>query len=292
MRLTATTHGTVPKIPLSRNQEQVKFQGAYNPGRFSRGFRHIFDFNKPGIAMVKQNMLIYSIVICSRVAAAYQRGLASGSFEEVREHAVRDSLGLTFWFFAGTFMQRVALRLIPKQYRDALVFNPYMESKTTQRLATKTDGWSKFQNKLRQELSFLFKGEVVSAKQAQQRGELIFKHFAESGIKTPKKLERYLRNLRNISNFIWLFGLLITIGLLGIGINFINIAITRKNVAKKYHVTAEAMPVSQPIARPATSSSINPFSAVNRWISHHPAIWPVTNAPTSYNQLVQSSFRH
>ncbi len=256
----------------------MQFQGRYNPGRASRAFLHSLDFDKPGFSTVPQNMVIYGLVILSRIAAAFQRGVEAGSFEEVREHAVRDTLGFSFWFFASPAIQRIVLRAMPKKYRDAIVVNPYNGTKTAKDLSQKTDGWSKFQHKIRREFSFLFKGHISTQEQITQRGEQIFNDL-NKGISADKtkKLQKYLNNARHIKNGVFAFGLLNAIALLGVGINLINIAVTRKHVAMRQ---AKADKVEQKQTMSTQSPQTSKPVSVKRVSPYYPkkALGPYPNS--------------
>ncbi len=201
----------------------------------ANAFLRNFDFEQVGKSTVRQNMLMYSLVIASRLMAAAKRGHEAGSYNEVREHALRDILGWTFWFFAAGQVQRLFLRFFPAKYRDVVVQTPYQMDKTAQGF------WPRLRERLRWETNFLVRGKIPSAEQLEQRmgqfrkelrasaGDL-GKEAVEAAERDAAKYFKRLSKLRNLASFT---GISMAIALLGIGIPWINILVTRKNVAER-----------------------------------------------------------
>jgi hypothetical protein len=75
----------------------------YQPSVLSKAMNPL-DFHSLGASAAKQNMIIYTCVILSRIAAASQR-----SWNEVQEVITRDSIGFSVWFFATPVLHRMAL---------------------------------------------------------------------------------------------------------------------------------------------------------------------------------------
>lgn len=201
----------------------------------ANAFLRTFDFEQVGKSTVRQNMLMYSLVIASRLIAAAKRGHEAGSYNEVREHALRDILGWTFWFFAAGQVQRLFLRFFPAKYRDVVVQNPYRMDKTAQGV------WPRLKERFKWEFNFLVRGKIPTAEQLEQRMEQFGKELkksaeglgkdaVEAAEKDAAKYFRRISKLRNLASFT---GISMAIALLGIGIPWLNILVTRKNVAER-----------------------------------------------------------
>lgn len=105
----------VPRTPPGRPQLQEKplrFRG--NP--LFNAFAE-FDFVEVGKSSIRHNQVVYGICIVSRLIAA-----ASRSWNEVREHAIRDLMGWTFWFYATPMLHRFLLKgFAPKDVKDLVI---------------------------------------------------------------------------------------------------------------------------------------------------------------------------
>ncbi len=227
----------------------VRFRGAVAPRASANAFLRTFDFNELGRSTVKQNMFLYGGVILSRLIASAVRGHEIDSYNEVREHALRDLLGWTFWFMAVDPIKRTYLRCFaPKQYRNALVSNPYKApAKPPETL------WGQFAERVKKECSFIFKGGMPTAQQLDNRMTQMLKRAREAskelGDEAVKLAEddvkKSFNKLARFRSFASGVGIVSAIGLLGIGIPLINIITTRRNVAEREAKKHGAMPVLQ-----------------------------------------------
>ncbi len=227
-----TITNTRPVITKVMPKKQVQFSGGLN--QFVRTpqagtFLKLFDYERLPHSAVNQIKLIYGLVIISRIRAALSRG----SWNEAREHATRDIMGWTFWFYAMPAVQRMFVKALvgmPKEYREALLHHPDGVKPTTG--ALKKLGWH---------LKSLFNSEMPSAIQIEARCEqalnLIdtqaktgrWKQTAVDGAK--KQVNDYFHKLKNYRNFASFTGLVGAIALLGFGVVLFNIYMTRKNLS-------------------------------------------------------------
>ncbi len=212
----------------------VRFRGVGTPPRTSaNAFLRTFDFNELGRSTIKQNMLLYVGIIASRLVASAERGKEIDSYNEFREHALRDILGWTFWFLAVDPVKRTYLRFAPEKYREMLVNNPYKAP------IQPVEGlWENFVERTRREASFIFKGGIPTAEQLENRKSQILKQTSEAvkdlGEETLKDakadVEKLFHKLARYRSFASGFGIVSAIALLGVGIPIINILTTRQKV--------------------------------------------------------------
>ncbi len=159
-----------------------------------------FDFERPGITATPMNMLIYGSNILSRLTA-------SRSSNELWENARRDGLSWLCWFYTTPVIQRLVVLLAPKHVREALLRkNP---KPITGVLA-----------KLNWHVNPLSRWHLMSSQQ-------ILDYMGRPQLNPYRPFLNQLRRWRGGASTI---GLLTAFFVLGIGINLVNIAITRRNV--------------------------------------------------------------
>ncbi len=216
----------------------VRFRGAgtFAPRSSTSAFLRTFDFDELGRSTVKQNMLLYAGVILSRLGASAVRGQEIDSYNEVREHAVRDLFGWLFWFLAVDPIKRTYLRFAPEEYRDLLVHNPYQEP-----LKSREGLWTSWKERVKKEASFIFKGGMPTAEQLDNRKTQMMKKVREAAggwgdeaVKVAEgDVEKVFHKLTRFRSFASGIGIVLAIALLGVGIPLINILTTQKNVAER-----------------------------------------------------------
>lgn len=204
---------------------------ARHPSGLSRKYLGAFDYFNVGESSLRQNQLIYTLVIISRIAAGYVRGMKSGGdTHEAREHAMRDVAGWLIWYYAmGIFERAFISSRYPKQL-NALVGKRSAKA-TEAEAATKPSLFAR-----------IFGGETASIQQIanrkqhaldainRQKKSLGKKEFA----KAKAEIEHYYGKLSNSRLTTAFTGLMMTIGLLGIGINLLNIYLTKRSLARQH----------------------------------------------------------
>lgn len=208
-----------------------------------------FDFKELGIATIPQIMLIYGMCILSRMYNAWVR-----SKNEFREEVVRDSMGFSFWFFGTPIIQRAFLKLCaPAPYRQALLeINPKPLGRFSS-LPLKEKARA-----LNWYLNPLARYSLPSTKQVQEQEKLALEKMEKAGYTTHSgefaHVRDYYKNLVKWRNFATGLGYLVTIGLIGIGINLYNIHITKKNMQRQ---GIPPVPPSHPNPIPAQTFSLS-----------------------------------
>jgi len=204
---------------------------ARHPSTLSRKYLGALDYFNVGESSLRQNQLIYTLVIISRIAAGYVRGMKSGGdTHEAREHAMRDVAGWLIWYYAmGIFERAFISSRYPKQL-NALV---------GKRSAKATEAEAAAKPSL---FARIFGGETASIQQIanrkqhaldainRQKKALGKKEFA----KAKAEIEHYYGKLSNSRLTTAFTGLMMTIGLLGIGINLLNIYLTKRSLARQH----------------------------------------------------------
>ncbi len=197
----------------------------------------VADFATLGKATELMNRIIYGAVIGSRIGF-------SRSPKEAWENARRDMLGWYFWFMGSPIMQTLmvlGLGLVKPEANKVLI----------SKVDNKAPAPIKF-------LQFMFNPgriyTIASDKQIHQRRDqvirdMIARKASRVEIEGVKKFFGHMANYRALVSFI---GLIFTFLSLGIGINLINIALT-KAALKREHENAtnkSATPMEQPVKQP------------------------------------------
>lgn len=239
----ASKHATPPvgqrPVRHAKTRPQVQFAGAesgpikqFLPPKIGKHLKH-FDFREVGASPVNQIQLIYAACILWRLLAANERRKASPtkSWNEIRESALRDSVGYAFWFFGTPTLQRLYLATVPKEYQKALI------QESPGRVAkSPANGWQHMKEMMRKWNPItgyaIPTSEQVKDLKAQAINDL-------KALKLPtshenfQKVDNYYKKLLTHRNMATGIGLLSTIGLLGIGINYLNFYLTRKNMERR-----------------------------------------------------------
>lgn len=192
--------------------------------RINGALKHL-DFREQGLSHVAQIQLVYAACILWRLTAANQRRKASPtqSWNEVRESLLRDSVGFTFWFFGTPTLQRLYLKLIPKDYQKALIqTNPLNKQGAWQQLKQ----WNP-----------ISRYTIPTSEQIKDMKAQAISRMEEARLKKSdeafQKIEAYYKTLMTHRNVASGIGLLSTIGLLGIGINYLNVYLTNRNIKQR-----------------------------------------------------------
>lgn len=187
-------------------------------------FLQRMDFEALAQSTIPQIQVVYGLCILSRIAAAAQR-----SKNEVRETLTRDSLGYIFWFYATPIVQKLFLKFVPPAHYSRIL----VQKKTE---APQGNGFLNRMKQINFKLNPLSRWELPSSTQLENRMEQALHYLEEQGVattsplyKNKEKVFKQLIKWRRLSTF---SGIAMTIALLGIGINLINIAITKKRVAE------------------------------------------------------------
>lgn len=223
--------GGKPQPPVTR----VQFGGAETAAaqkltpKIGNVLKYL-DFKTIGASHVNQIQIIYASCIAWRLLAANERRKASPSksWNEIRESAMRDSVGYAFWFFGTPIIQRLYLgAMAPKNIRNSLI------------LATKADPndkssklwrWIKQYNPITGQS--IPTSEQVKDLRAQALLDLKNANISEASNEFHKVEQQY-SNLLKHRNLATGIGLLSTIALLGIGINYLNFYLTQRNVKQR-----------------------------------------------------------
>lgn len=160
-----------------------------------------FDFAEPGKTATPQNKGIYAISIISRLAVA--RG-----YNEIGEICRRDMLGWLFWFYTTPLIQRAVIACAPAKVRSALL-----------RQTPRPRG-SGMLTSLNWTLNPITRWHLASSAQ-------IMDYIRNPRLKSQLSFLNQLRRWRAGASAV---GILAAFFALGVGINLINIAVTRNNV--------------------------------------------------------------
>jgi hypothetical protein len=195
--------GNASKAPSRFDPRQIlaRFRGnSASLAPAQNGLLHAFDFERPGVTTTPMNMTIYGSNILSRLAAAR-------TANEFWENLRRDGLGWACWFYTTPIVQRLVVRCSPKHVREALLTeNPKPVTGLLQKLNWQVNPLMRWHlTSSNQILDYLNKPQY--AKEAAFLNELRLWRTGASAV-----------------------GLLMALFVLGIGINLVNIAITKANV--------------------------------------------------------------
>lgn len=198
------------------------------------------DYAVVGDTLLKQSMLIYTCIIGSRVAMAR-------STNERLEVLRRDPLGWYMWFMGKPLFEWGLLHLatINDPHVRSLLFN-YKAPETT---------WGKVMSFVNPPAQYY----SSTQKQLMQRYQQIKTQMLtqSTGVKQLKQLTRVFTKANNLIVLTSFVSLVLTILGLGIGINMVNIALTRRNVEKAKHLQDLKMQTEMTGGKlPALSSQI------------------------------------
>jgi hypothetical protein len=239
-----------------------------------------FDFRDPGVSHMSQIQLVYAICILWRLVAANQRRKASPtqSWNEIRESLLRDSVGYAFWFFGTPTLQRLYLKLIPKDYQKALIHtNPPNNQGAWQQLKQ----WNP-----------ISRFAVPTSEQIKDMKAQAINHMEEAGLEKSdeafQKIEAYYKTLMTHRNVATGIGLLSTIGLLGIGINYLNFYLTNRNI-KQREMALLKPPFPEPPRLPKFQpiQSLPAFTQQNQTAPQQPNAG-LAQAPTPFLQSIST----
>lgn len=252
-----TRHGNKPaEGPAFSQQTQPHFAGAANNG-LSRAYRKLLnhlDFRAMGTSYLNQIQVIYAACISWRLVAANERRKESPtkSWNEVRENALRDSMGYMFWFFATPMLQRGILSYVTKKY-DPGIGNSLC--KVNPEIANGKGFWGKIKA-----WNPLYRIDIPSSEQVKNQKEQALADLNAAKIGATedayKKVELFYNKLSKYRNIATGLGLLNTIALIGIGINLFNFYLTRKNMERrKMAMQHPEFPPLPTVPKPPTASS-------------------------------------
>lgn len=251
-----------PKAPfkpnLSGGQKPAarfspQFSGGVNGGVTS-GYRKLLnqlDFREMGTSYVNQIKIVYAACIAWRLVAANERRKSSPlkSWNEVRENALRDSMGYMFWFFATPLLQRGILAYFTKK-------NPEIGHSLYQMDAEVAKGKG-LMGQLKK-WNPLYSVNIPSSEQVNNQKELALHHLKKANIEVTdaayKATEAFYKKIFMYRNIATGLGLINTIALIGIGINLLNFHLTRKNMEfRKTAMQRPSFPEAPPLPKLPTS---------------------------------------
>jgi len=252
---TASTFGVARSNKVASRQELPRFSGLTGNNAHSLGERLLrhFDFREAGVSHVNQIQIIYASCILWRLIAANERRKASPSksWNEIRESALRDSLGYAFWFFGTPLLQRAYLQMATRN-------NPDLRKALIQRNPDAKD-FSTLKGILKA-INPLTSLNIPTSEQVKDQMEQALHDLRQTGARSTDKefltTEQYYKELMKHRNLATGLGLFSTILLLGIGINFLNFYLTQKNVERRN--TAQHKPLFPSL--PSLPKLSNPFS--------------------------------
>lgn len=270
------------KAPLNKtgqaNQTLARFSGpeAASPlkqlrPKISNALKY-FDFREVGFSHVGQIQLVYAACILWRLAAANERRKASQtqSWNEIRESALRDSVGYAFWFFGTPTLQRLYLKLIPDEYGKALI-------RTNEN--NKSGPWQQIKK-----WNPISGYAIPTSEQVKDMKAQALARLKETSIEKSdegfQRVEAYYTKLMGHRNMATGIGLISTIGLLGIGINYLNFYLTRRSVKRREMDLLKPKfpePPTLPKFQPVFTRPVMPISPVNpQWPGASPTNTIVT----------------
>jgi hypothetical protein len=226
------------------------------PPAIGKALRY-FDFRDLGFSQVGQIQLVYAGCILWRLIAANERRKASPSqsWNEIRESALRDSVGYAFWFFGTPTLQRLYLKVFPPQEMEKALIQPTRNQETG--LWATVKKWNPISGYA-----------IPSSEQVRDMKTQAIDRLKTASIDNSsenfQRVEKYYKKLLHHRNMATGVGLLSTIGLLGIGINYLNFYLTQKNVKER-----ELALLKPPFPRPPQLPRFQPI---------------VSAAPVSMNQ--------
>lgn len=247
---------------------------------FGRRLMDHFDFQGLGVSHVNQVQLVYLTCVSWRLLAANERRKQSPtkSWNEIRESVMRDSLGMTFWFFATPILQRLFLQGVSR--KNPALGQALVQENPDVRKAPGVMGTLK-------RLSPLTRLNIPTSEQVKDQMEQALHALKAKGVgKTDTaylKTERFYKDLLKYRNFATALGLGTTIALLGVGINALNFYLTRKNMERRRMEmqSSQDVPAFKPpevpsfVSSPAGSAKrppLNPFA--HRGLPPPPALYP------------------
>ena len=209
-------------IALNTLQAQIRpnTQFGYNAsnivlpkiGRFMK----TFDFHTPGDTWVKQSMLIYICIISSRL-------LAARSNNERLETPRRDPLGWYSWFFGMPLFEQGLILLMTHK-------NPEVRQLLLRKVKAGKSKWDKFKHFINPTGRYVQTSlQQLNQRKTQIVDQMLAKGASPDTVKNIKNLFSKASLTLNLTSF---FSLMFTIFTLGIGINILNIAMTRKSMSK------------------------------------------------------------
>ena len=182
-----------------------------------------FDYHQFADTSLRQVQFIYAAVIASRVMAA-----AARSKNEVVETVTRDPLAWLSWFYAMPMLQRVFLKhAAPEKYRDGLIA---VKPKPV------GEGLMAGLKKANYALNPLMKYDIATRGQIQDRKAQFLNKLLQKGEQEGSeafvKASKYFDGVLKWRNYATGLGMGLTILLLGVGIKYVNIAVTKAQMAK------------------------------------------------------------
>ena len=217
------------------------------------------DFREMGTSFVNQIKVVYAMCIGWRLIAANERRKDSPlkSWNEVRENALRDSMGFAFWFFATPLLQRGVLWGITKKYDPSIGEALYQKNETLANekgLLGKLKAWNP-----------LYSVNIPTSEQVHNQKEQALHHLKKKGFLTSDSAyhttEAFYKKLLMYRNVATAMGLLNTIALIGIGINLFNFYLTNKNMeCRKQTMLRPTFPPPPVLPKPSLSSQSPPVN--------------------------------
>ncbi|MEM0950685.1 MAG: hypothetical protein AAGI66_00905 [Cyanobacteria bacterium P01_H01_bin.74] len=198
--------------------------------------------------------LIYPGIIGWRLTAANnrRRDSESKSWNEVREVLIRDPIGMLFWVFTTPIVQRLTIARQPKAIKQSLLdLNKAPEK-----------GWLA---KLNYAINPLAKYGLPSNQQVEDHKTQTLMQLKEAGVKPESKAyqttEKFLDKLIEKRNTASMASLILSVAVLGFGINMVNFALTRRNVEARKRAFARSFQESDSSLSDGKTQNLTPFQA-------------------------------
>lgn len=229
--------------PIHQKTSPPRFQGGLiKPGLTLK----TFDYVNLSTTPMAMSMLIYTWIILTRI-------LFSRSDSERRENLRRDPLGWYAWFMGTPLMQGLLIRGLPKDIKPLI----FTEKTKHLSLPHKIFNWI---------VQPTANYHVTSDKQLKQRAEQLIKLATSDTMK--KAIEKRFAMATKVRALVYFFSLMFTFATLGIGIQWINIMLTKRDVMKRMNLKKEPDPIdalqlAMPLSNYAFSQNNRGYSANN-----------------------------
>jgi hypothetical protein len=233
--------GLIRKQPQTANQP--KFSGPCFNDIGKKALNYV-DFRELGSPHLDQIKIIYTCCILWRLVAANERRKATPtkSWNEIRESMFRDFVGFMFWFFGTPTLQRAFL---------GLTTSPEIRTSLIQHNQEKGSPLRKFNP--------LYNWDIPTSEQVKEQMEQALAALEKKGCSRTEPAyqatEKFYGQLTKARNLATGVGMLTTIALLGVGINLLNIHLTRKDMARRKAEALKGRQYTAPHPTPAVTSS-------------------------------------
>ncbi len=229
------------------------------------GFVKKLDYQKLLTTPRGQSHFIYVAMILSRLVAAGVRGAQIDNYREVYEHALRDTIGFTMFFFGSNFLLRFFTKAIFPNTWNQLMTAP--QADTIKRpfmgkaIGDSGSRVAKVVRGVRRWKYALVNSDLLSSSQVKELGDKRLAQLRAGGHVSTAKIENLAKEFKRMvtkRNAMSTLGLVVNIALLGIGIPLLNIVMTKNSVkAHKGGTGKDAFPQ----IRRGLNPQVSPYGA-------------------------------